>query len=422
MSLSISLLFRALTIALACCAHAGSIIVACVKALIGNRDQLAQAMGKSVAGSLASAGGAFPKFGQILSTRPDLLPKELCLELAVLQDQMPALKPNAVETLVQSEFSRWPFKTFDVAPIASATIAQVHRAVLARSEQVVALKIKRPNVTKQIDEDCRLSEVFAPVLQLLPAMRGVPVLAAVREAGAVLRLQTDFKNEADNLIRLRRDFRHEAAVLVPSVDLELSSSNILCMEYIPGLRKITDPDIPDRQARELTTLGLRCLYRMIFETGFLHCDLHPGNLMVDPQGRLVILDAGLMIEIDDKTKNAFVDFFAAIALRNGRRAAQIVRATAATLPPNLDVDAFDREVAALVVQAGGLSAEHFQVAAFVSELFAIQARHGIRGTSRFSLIILAMLIYEGIAKQRYRSLDFQKEAMPFVMASLLSTP
>jgi ubiquinone biosynthesis protein len=123
--------------------------------------------------------------------------------------------------------------------------------------------------------------------------------------------------------------------------------------------------------------------------------------------------------LDDYTRRSFAEFFAAIALRNGYKAAEIVRETAIRLPKHLDCLSFDRDIAELINRVGGLSAREFEVAGFIAELFDIQNKYGIYGTPRFTLIILALLVYEGVAKQRCPDLDFQKEAIPFVMPVLL---
>jgi ubiquinone biosynthesis protein len=157
---------------------------------------------------------------------------------------------------------------------------------------------------------------------------------------------------------------------------------------------------------------------MIFNEGFIHCDMHPGNVLVAPDGRLVILDAGFMCQLDDSTRRSFAKFFLSIAFRDGSSAACIVRETAQCLPPNLNVRDFDDDITSLIKRVGGLRASDFQVAGFVGELFAIQHKHGIYGTNQFTLTILSLLVFEGVAKQRFPDLNFQQEAVPFVMAAL----
>jgi ubiquinone biosynthesis protein len=205
---------------------------------------------------------------------------------------------------------------------------------------------------------------------------------------------------------------------VPLLHEELCTPEILVMEFIPGLRKLSDPALPEHVARKALTVGVRALYTMIFKEGFIHCDMHPGNVLVAPDGRLVILDAGFMVQLDDSTRRSFAKFFLSIAFRNGSTAARIVRETAQYLPPNLDVKAFDDDITNLIERVGGLQARDFQVVGFVGELFAIQHKHGIYGTNQFTLTILSLLVFEGVAKQRFPDLNFQQESVPFVMAAL----
>jgi ubiquinone biosynthesis protein len=132
----------------------------------------------------------------------------------------------------------------------------------------------------------------------------------------------------------------------------------------------------------------------------------------------VLLDAGFMAELNDDTRRRFAEFFLAVALGDGRTAARIVRETAHGLPSRLDVGAFDADVSALVRQSAGRRTSEFSVASFVGRLFAIQRRHGLTGTSRFTLAILSMFVFEGVAKARAPRLDFQREAVPFLLAAL----
>jgi ubiquinone biosynthesis protein len=209
---------------------------------------------------------------------------------------------------------------------------------------------------------------------------------------------------------------------VPALHPDLCSESVLCMDYVSGMKKLTDKKLSDKEAKEAITVGLRALYKMIFVDGLVHCDLHPGNIMVAPNDRVVILDAGFMVELDDATRRSFAEFFWAIAFADGSTVARIVRETATRLPDGLNVAEFDRDISELIKRVGGLRARDFQVGSFVGELFAIQHKHGIYGTSRFTLIILSLLVYEGVAKDRFPDLDFQKEAVPFVLAALAAKP
>lgn len=367
-------------------------------------------------------GGAFPKVGQILSTRSDLLPEQICQALARLQDDTLPMSYVRVKQAIQMDRVDEYILQFELQPVASATIAQVHRAVRKDDGRVVALKIRRDGVRRMLEVDCQIAALVGRVLTLLPQARSVPIREAIVEASGVLLGQMDFRREAANLDRLGRLFVDNQRVRVPALHHDLSGSGVLVMDFIDGLRKLNDPLVPQHVVQSALTAGVCALFKMIFEEGFLHCDLHPGNMLVDQDGKLIILDAGFVAEMDDESRTAFAEFFLSIALRDGCSAARIIRQTAQRLPKDLDVDAFDKEIGDLIHRVGGLKAREFHVAGFVLELFAIQRHHKIYGTSKFALPILSLLVFEGVAKQSYPDLDFQAESLPYVIAALASPP
>jgi ubiquinone biosynthesis protein len=377
-------------------------------------------LAKSLVSLCGRCGGAFPKAGQLLSTRVDLFSNEVCLGLAALQDDMEPLSESQILGALESEYLTSPFVFFDTKAIASATIAQVHHGVRIDDEREVAIKIMRPGVRRELEEDCAIALFIGKHMPRFPKLRSVPVIEAIAETTEILLAQTDFLREAANLKRLAALFCDNNSVIVPALHAELSSGRIVCMDYISGMKKLTDKSLSNQKAEEAIKVGLRALYKMIFIGGLVHCDLHPGNIMVAPDDRVVILDAGFMVELDESTRLSFAQFFLAIALVDGYAAARIVRETATRLPKGFNEAVFDRDITELIERVGGLRARDFQVGGFVGDLFAIQRKHGVYGTPRFTLIILSLLVYEGVAKQRFPDLDFQKEAVPFVVAALAS--
>ncbi|OPF19754.1 hypothetical protein B1L04_02930 [Microcystis aeruginosa KW] len=390
----------------------------CFQALYGRQPTLHECFVNELPIVCERLGGAFPKVGQILATRTDLLPLDVCEALSLLQDQVKALSPITTKRILGKDKLCQNIKDIDFAPIASATIAQVHNCIRIDDGREVALKVMRPGVQRKLESDCQIIQFFGRFIASLPAMQSIPVKDALKEASDILIGQTDFAREASNLKRLHSLFANSNDVVVPLLHEELCTPEILVMEFIPGLRKLSDPALPEHVARKALTVGVRALYTMIFKEGFIHCDMHPGNVLVAPDGRLVILDAGFMVQLDDSTRRSFAKFFLSIAFRNGSTAARIVRETAQYLPPNLDVKAFDDDITNLIERVGGLQARDFQVVGFVGELFAIQHKHGIYGTNQFTLTILSLLVFEGVAKQRFPDLNFQQESVPFVMAAL----
>ncbi|MCZ8190226.1 MAG: AarF/UbiB family protein [Microcystis sp. LE19-338.1B] len=390
----------------------------CFNSYLGKRLTLRAYFAKYLPLVCERLGGAFPKVGQILATRTDLLPLDVCEALSCLQDRVKALSPIITKRILGKDNLCHNIKDINFAPIASATIAQVHNCIRIDNGREVALKIMRPGVQRKLESDCQIIQFFGRFIASLPAMQSIPVKDALKEASDILIGQTDFAREASNLKRLHSLFANSNDVVVPLLHEELCTPEILVMEFIPGLRKLSDPALPEQVARKALTVGVRALYTMIFKEGFIHCDMHPGNVLVAPDGRLVILDAGFMFQLDDSTRRSFAKFFLSIAFRNGSTAARIVRETAQYLPPSLDVKAFDDDITNLIERVGGLQARDFQVVGFVGELFAIQHKHGIYGTNQFTLTILSLLVFEGVAKQRFPDLNFQQESVPFVMAAL----
>lgn len=390
----------------------------CFQVLCGKQLTLRECFVKELPLICEHLGGAFPKVGQILATRADLLPLDICEALSCLQDQVKALSPSTTKQILDKSRLSQNIQDIDLVPVASGTVAQVHRGIRCDNSQEIALKALRPNVQGTLKSDCQIIQFFGQFIARLPAMQSIPVKEALKEASDILIGQTDFVREASNLKRLHTLFANNNDVLVPVLHEDLCTPEILVMEFIPGLRKLSDSALPEHVARQALTIGVRALYSMIFKEGFIHCDMHPGNVLVAPDGRLVILDAGFMCQLDDLTRRSFAKFFLAIAFRDGSNAARIVRETAQCLPPNLNVRAFDDDITSLIKRVGGLRASDFQVAGFVGELFAIQHKHGIYGTNQFTLTILSLLVFEGVAKQRFPDLNFQQEAVPFVMAAL----
>jgi len=395
-----------------------TVVAFCCQVLFGKHPTLRAYFAKKLPRIFEHLGGAFPKVGQILATRADLLPLDVCEPLSDLQDQMKALSPSATRQILGKDSCCQNIRDVDLVPLASATVAQVHRGIRCDDSREIALKVLRPRVQRTLENDCQIIQFFGKFIARLPAMQSIPVEEALKETSDILIGQTDFAREASNLKRLHALFANSNDIFVPMLHEDLCTPEILVMDFVPGLRKLSDPVLPEQVARQALTTGVRALYSMIFKEGFIHCDMHPGNVLVAPDGRLVILDAGFMVRIDDSTRRNFAKLFLAIAFRDGSTAARIVRETAQYLPPNLNVTAFDNDIANLINRVGGLQASDFQVAGFVGELFSIQRKHGIHGTNQFTLTILSLLVFEGVAKQRFPDLNFQQEAVPFVMAAL----
>ena len=377
-------------------------------------------IGRTLAELFEALGPTYIKLGQILSTRRDILSEPLALELARLQDRLPPVPFRVVPALFREELSigiEDVFSELEPHPIASASIASVYRGRL-RNGQTVAVKVLRPEVGACIRADLSLLRRVSSLLGRLPPLSHIPLRQTVEEFGVCLERQLDFRIEAAANERIRTALVWEPNVSVPSLVEELCSSSILTMKFIEGLNGTSTED--DDKAREALLAALRALYRMIFVEGFIHCDLHRGNLHFLSDGRVVIIDFGFMAELKRAERLKFAEFFYAMSTNDGARCARIMREMAIFAPPNLDENKFKSDVVALVKQVSGAQASEFQVAKFVFQLFNIQRRHKIVGTTAFIMAIVSLLVFEGIAKDIYPELDFQDEVLPYLLRASLN--
>ncbi len=365
--------------------------------------------------TLERLGPTYVKLGQILATRRDLLPGSAVVELERLQDRLRPAPFKDVPALMRSELGielEDAFSEFDPVPVACGGIACVYRAEL-HSGVAVAVKVRRPDVARRIDLDLRLLRLGAKALTWLPPLHRLPLVESLDEFGESLQRQIDFRIEAAANRRIRDAIAGDPSIVVPRLIDQLSSESLLTMELLPLERARHD-----ERCLPALVASLQALYRMIFVSGFVHCDLHGGNLFLFPDGRAALIDFGFVAELSTDTRLTFAEFFLAMASDDGRRCARITVETASYVPTALDYVAFEGEVRRLVSKAAGATIEEFSVAAFVGGLFDIQRRYRIVGTSEFVMAIVALLVFEGTAKSVAGSVDFGGEAVPYVMQAL----
>ena len=389
--------------------------------LLGRRSRLPGIEGEVLSHICERLGGAFLKAGQLLSTRVDLFHADLVTALGRLRDEANPVALSrlrgALAPLVGETFNRSSVN-IDPSPLASATIAQVHIAMLTETQQQVAIKVRRPGIEGLLNADVRYARLFTLLLGRMPWFRKFPIAEATKEVCTALLGQVDFRKEAKMLERFGMLFRDNPKIKIPEVFASRCTDDLIVMEYLHGYRPIPTFRGEPVLARAAVQTGLRALYKMIFNAGLIHCDLHASNILCNDEGRVALLDFGFVSEMTPKAKQDFSEFFLSIAFRDGKTAARIVRETAIRIVKNLDELAFERDMQVLVESTAGRKAGDFQVAGFVFELFQIQRRHGIYGSPNFTLPILSLLTYEGMIKDIYPDIDFQQEAVPFVLASL----
>ena len=268
--------------------------------------------------TLARLGPTFIKLAQVFSARADILPEPYLSAVSTLTDQVPPLPPGVPEQVVREELGRdvgQLFERFEASPLAAASLGQVHRAAYGGREVVV--KVLRPGVEEIVGEDLVVSFRILFLLNLLfPNHHTRAITAIVSEFSKRIRDELDFREEARNAATLRRNFQHEARVVVPEVITELVTRRVLVLEYLEGTRI---DRLQERIASGELDLGrvietvVDAYIKMMLEDGVFHADPHAGNLLVDPQGRLVLLDFGMVLQIERETRRRLVETVLAAA-------------------------------------------------------------------------------------------------------------
>lgn len=266
-------------------------------------------------------GPSFIKLGQVMATRPDLVPAGLILELSKLHDEVPPFPfadlVRVIEEDLGGPFTRH-FEMIEEAPLAAASIAQVHRATLVDGRQVV-VKVQRPNLLQLIETDVDIIRVLAELLEeYVEEARSLRPRAIVEEFDHSLRQEIDFRREVDNMERFRRLFAESAEVVAPAAFPELCSERVITMERMEGF-KLTDRAAlaaSGLEPMDLARRGTQIMLKSIFEHGFFHADPHPGNFLVRADGVLVMLDFGLMGELDPRRLDELLGFIIAVLLND----------------------------------------------------------------------------------------------------------
>jgi len=366
---------------------------------------------------LEDLGPTFIKVGQILGARPDLLPVPLTSALMRLHDHVSPIAPELARQGLETGLGRpltAVFAQFEGCPIASASIAQVHRARMLDGREV-AVKIQRPGIADVVDGDFRLFYRCARWLGRIPGLKAVPFTNLVRELEGPVRMQLDFKREAQNMRALNRNFLHMEHLKIPALVEELCTGSVITMEYIPGLKCITSAEFSFAVRKTAALSGLRMLYKMIFLDGLVHADMHPGNLFLHGSGELVLLDMGFTVSLGPADRLDFVDFFFGLVNNHGLECARILCAGATYFGPRFERAAFEKAISELVASHSVLKSKDFEITRFVFQLIAIQRRFGMRGSTSFIMAVISMVVFDGICKQIYPDCDFQKEARPFLI-------
>jgi ubiquinone biosynthesis protein len=370
--------------------------------------------------ALTRLGPTYVKLGQFLATRPDVVGSTIATDLEKLQDKLAPFSQAEAEAVVAAEFDRPVNATYANfgAPVAAASIAQVHRAEVEQNgeRRAVAVKILRPGIERRFRSDLAAFYFAASKAEELSAearrLRLVEVVATLERS---VRLEMDFRLEAAALSEMAENTREDPGFHVPAVDWDRTSRDVLTMEWVDGT-PLNDRDALIAQGFDLPALGrsvIQSFLRHALQHGFFHADMHPGNLFVDKDGRLVAVDFGIMGRLGPKERRFLAEILYGFITRDYRRTAQ-VHFDAGYVPPQHSVDAFAQAIRAIGEPIHNRAAEDISMAKLLTLLFEVTALFDMRTRPELILLQKTMVVVEGVARALDPKLDMWSTSEPVV--------
>jgi ubiquinone biosynthesis protein len=377
---------------------------------------------KRVREALEELGPTFCKLGQILSTRPDLIPPEFIVELAQLQDHVPPLSEEQVVRVMEQELGvPWEdvFDHLDPAPLAAGTIAEVHRATLANGTRVV-VKVQRPDAKEQIEQDLALLEIFAEKVGGRQQLKQVIDMEAVFEhLSTSLHRELDFRQEAKNMERLREVVAPFSRLAVPELFAEYSTSRLLVMNDVQGGPISMAPEGPIRH--EVAVQLLESFYKQVMVDGFFHADPHPGNLMWQPgEDRLYFLDLGMAGDVGADMRESMMLLLMAFWQEDVGFLTDVTLMLAGAIDrSDLDIEAFQSEIGALMAKYRGAQLKDIQLGPVLQEMTEVSLRHGVPLPASLTLTAKALAQMQLAAAELDPTVDPFDVAGRFLMRSVI---
>jgi ubiquinone biosynthesis protein len=372
--------------------------------------------------ALEDLGPIFVKFGQMLSTRRDLLPTDIADELAHLQDRVPPFPGSAAVATLERVYGRpigETFARFDTTPVASASVAQVHLAEL-HDGTPVAVKILRPDIHEVIEKDLALMHTAARLVEKVSADgRRLKPRAVVAEFEKTIRDELDLSREAANCSQLRRNFAHSTLLRVPLVHWDYTDRDVMVMERMSGIPigridKLREAGI---DLKRLARAGVEIFFTQVFRDGFFHADMHPGNIFVATEGadhgKYVALDFGIMGTLSETDKSYLAQNFLAFFRRDYRRVAT-AHIESGWVPADTRVDELEAEIRVVCEPIFDRPLKEISLGRVLLQLFRASRRFNVEIQPQLTLLQKTLLNVEGLGRELDPDLDLWVTAKPFL--------
>ena len=377
--------------------------------------------------ALADLGATATKFGQILSTRSDLLPPEYSSELAKLQDAVPPVPFTKLSETLSAELGRpidEAFASFDPEPLAAASIGQAHLATLHDGTEVV-VKIRRPGVVEQVCEDLEiLKNLAAAAGRRWEAAEQYDVVAVVDEFADALLLELDYLREGRNAERLAANFADDSGLHVPRIFWETTTSRVLTQERVQGL-KVDDLDGLEAAGidrKELAMRLARVLLKMVFEDGFYHADPHPGNFFIESGEVIGLIDFGMVGTVDDRTREELAAVLMALSNNDSEELVDAVLNISGAAGAVVDRAALSVDLQRLVSEYSDRPLGDVPCGPVVERYLAILRAHRMQLPSRFALLLKTVMMSEGLGLKLDPEFSLTALLAPYARKLVLEDP
>ncbi len=368
--------------------------------------------------ALTALGPAYIKFGQILSTRPDVVGDELAMQLRVLQDKLPPFSTSVAKKTVEKELDLRCDDLFSEfsEPVAAASIAQVHRARLADTGEEVAVKVLRPGIEKAFRKDIDAFYLAATMIELLaPSARRLRPTDVIAHFEGVVMGELDLRLETSSAAEFAANTARDEGFRVPPVQWFLSSRRVMTLGWAEG---IPSGDIAAIEAagHDRKALGERVLRLFLLHAlrdGYFHADMHQGNLKIAANGDVIALDFGIMGRLDDYTRRVYAEILIGFIRKDYRRVAE-VHFEAGYVPADQDIDEFARALRSVGEPIFGMDATRISMARLLTYLFEVTERFGMETRTELILLQRTMVVVEGVSRSLYPNINIWEVARPVV--------
>ncbi len=368
--------------------------------------------------ALTALGPAYIKFGQILSTRPDVVGEELAAQLRVLQDKLPPFSMAEARAMVQQELQVEVdilFSSFS-EPVAAASIAQVHKAKLRETGQDVAVKVLRPGIEKAFQKDVDAFYLAARMVELLsPSSRRLRPMDVITHFEGVVLGELDLRLETSASAEFAANTADDEGFRVPKVEWFMSSRRVMTLGWAEGIAA-NDIEAIVAAGHDRKALGervLRLFLKHALRDGFFHADMHQGNLKIAPNGDIIALDFGIMGRIDEYTRRAYAEILFGFIRKDYRRVAE-VHFEAGYVPADKDIDEFARALRSVGEPIFGMDATRISMARLLTYLFEVTERFGMETRTELILLQRTMVVVEGVSRSLYPQINIWEVAQPIV--------